>query len=199
MKLDTTHSKEPMEAELAAESSSTAGSELNNLSDPVILLILKNLTAVDLCAVAETSRRMRTIAKDHTLWRNVVIDLSNKSLGSDGGRSAIMKVVSGYLGDECLSLEIRPLERERNLQVETVKDGNKPLMRVEKQPPITLPFQMLVTIGTKCPSLETLRLVDCKLNEPTSENFLNDWKSVAHLSSLKFLVFQWRVAGNRYD
>lgn len=192
MKL-TINNNEPMEPQLMVESSPSACTKLNDLSDPIILLILKHLNAVDICAVAETSRRMRAIAKDHTLWRNVVIDLSTKSLGSDKGQSTVSKVVDGYLSDGTSSLEIRPLERERNLQVETMNwtDDGKPWMRVEKQPPISASIQMLITVGRKCSSLEKLRLVDCALDGLPSE----DWEEIAHLAKLKCLVFQWCVAG----
>ena len=77
----------------AAELSFSAGSqvcyfralstapEILDLSDPVILvilLILKNLEAVDLCAVAGASRRMRALAKDLSLWKNVVVEIPHK-------------------------------------------------------------------------------------------------------------------------
>jgi len=77
----------------------TAGTKLDDLSDPVILHILKNLTAVDLCAVAGTSSKMRRIAKDQTLWSNVIIELPTAAIGSDRGQSTISRIVDGCLGD----------------------------------------------------------------------------------------------------
>ena len=84
-----------------------------DLSDPVILLILKNLDAVDLMAVAGTSRRMRALAKDLSLWRrDVVIKieipkrapyLTRKNLAE----SIINGIIEGYLNNETTSLTIR--------------------------------------------------------------------------------------------
>jgi len=163
----------------------TAGTKLSDLSDPVILHILRNLTAVDLCAVAGTSRRMRRIAKDKILWRNVVIELSTATVGSDGGRSIISRIVDGYLGDITSSLEIRPCGGKRHLHVVSVHDAS-PWMRVLKDPPISLFDRILVTIGRKCKNLEELRLVDCELRELGEVR-----EEMAHLASLKSLVFQW--------
>ena len=174
-----------MEPSREDEASPTAGTKLSDLSDPVILHILKNLTAVDLCAFAGTSRRMRAIAKDQTLWTNVVIELSTATVGSDRGQSIISRIVDGYLGDFTSSLEIRPCGGKRHLQV-VVDDVTCPYIEILKFPPISLFVQILVTIGRKCKNLEELRLVDCELR-----GFRQDWEETAHLASLKSLVFQW--------
>ena len=174
--------------------------ELNDLSDEIILLILKYLNAVDLCAVGDASQRLRAIAKDATLWRNVVINFSRKSLGSDRGQSTIRKIIDDYLSWETSSLEIRPvgnlgnfatLEGERNLRVR--KDTSCIHMIVEKEPPISFDFAMLVNIGRKCPSLESLMLVDCRLVKFCGQESL---RRRAYLTSLKNLVFQWCAAGD---
>ena len=135
------------------------------LSDEVILHILRNLTAVDLCAVAGTSRTMRRIAKDQTLWTNVVIELSTATVVSGNhvpineleeleqladrkGRSIISRIVDGYLGDFTSSLEIRPCGGKRHLHVVSVHDASPRMrffkeylpyyLRVLKDPPISL-------------------------------------------------------------
>ena len=81
--------------------------ELGDLSDPVILLILKNLDVVHLCAAAGASRRMRALAKDFSLWRNVVVEIPQKVRCRDEAESIIEGVVVGYLGEETKSLTIR--------------------------------------------------------------------------------------------
>ena len=84
-----------------------------DLSDPVILLILKNLDAVDLMAVAGTSRRMRALARDLSLWRrDVVIKIEIPKRASYFRRknlaeSIINGIIEGYLNTETKSLTIR--------------------------------------------------------------------------------------------
>ena len=83
------------------------------------------------------------------------------------------------------------LEGERNLRVR--KDTSCIHMIVEKEPPISFDFAMLVNIGTKCPSLESLMLVDCRLVKFCGQE---GWRRRAYLTSLKNLVFQWCAAGD---
>ena len=68
---------------------------MSDLSDPVILLTLKKLQPIDLIAVAGTSRRLRALAKDFSLWSDVDIEIPYRLNGDDATEAE--NIISGYL------------------------------------------------------------------------------------------------------
>ena len=82
---------------------------LEDLSDPDILLILKKLEVADLLAVAGTSRRLRALAKDFSLWTDVEIEIPRwlTGDGSDEAEGIIDGFVAEYLNERTRSLTIR--------------------------------------------------------------------------------------------
>ena len=82
---------------------------MEDLSDPDILLILKKLEVADLLAVAGTSRRLRALAKDFSLWTDVEIEIPRwlTGDGSDEAEGIIDGFVAEYLNERTRSLTIR--------------------------------------------------------------------------------------------
>ena len=160
---------------------------LSDLACPTILLILKNLDALSLLAVAGTSRRMRTLAKDYSLWKDVVIEIPDKlhrsrhSPGPSGYRNAPRKpdkvldvIVGNYLSFETRSLHVRPFGGKEHLEVSWQDPGEEEYLRLlardglnnefpETAPVFEVRAKFLAKVGQASPNLEALTLTDCRM------------------------------------